>query len=149
MGTRPTPILAATFPAENDDPFHVNFETGIDAFDSFIASSLEDASCVLAEGGTFTLVGGTLSWSGDIKIIAARSNEVITIPSGSVAIADGHVAWLNGITRPIITASLSSISTGATGPGWDTTKMPLFRRIGTNVYMLRSGYGLDRVVVEL
>lgn len=149
MGTRATPILAMPFPAENDNPFHTNFNTAIDQTDSFVAAALEDASCVMAEGGTFALVGSTLSWSSDIKIIAARSNEVITIAAGSITLADGHVAWLNGISRPIETATLGSISTGATGPGWDVSKMPLFRRIGSNVYMLRSGFGLDRVIVEL
>lgn len=149
MGTRATPILALPFPAENDNPFHTNFNTAIDATDAYLAAALEDASCMLAEGGTFALVGSTLSWSSDIKIFAGRSNAVITIAAGSITLADGHVAWLNGLSRPIVTATLGSISSGASGPGWDVTKMPLFRRVGTNVYMLRSGYGLDRVIVEL
>lgn len=104
---------------------------------------------MLAEGGTFALVGSTLSWSADIKIFSGRSNAVITIAAGSITLADGHVAWLNGVSRPIATETLGSIGTGATGPGWDISKMPLFRRIGSNVYMLRSGYGLDRVIVEI
>lgn len=149
MGTRLTPILELPFPAENDDPFHTNFNTAIDATDGYLAAALEDASCMLAEGGTFALVGSTLSWSADIKIFSGRSNAVITIAAGSITLADGHVAWLNGVSRPIATATLGSISTGATGPGWDISKMPLFRRIGSNVYMLRSGYGLDRVIVEI
>lgn len=141
--------LLIQYPNEYENPFFATHAAGMEAMDLWLRTALEDANIAMCGGGQMTLVTDTFAWSEPLYLVAARSNAVITVAAGSITLADGHVAWLNGLTRPIVTAVLASISSGATGPGWDKTKLPLFRRIGTNVYPLHNIIGLERVVTEL
>jgi hypothetical protein len=139
--------LAITYPTEFENPFTTTFAIGIEEVDLWLRCALEDALTMLVGGGNMALVTNTFSWDAALYLIAGRSGQVVTIPAGSITLADGYVAWLTGLTRPLVSATLSSISTGAAGPGWDKTKWPLFYRIGTNVYLFCNVIGLERVTV--
>lgn len=145
-----TTVLQIYYPTEYDNPFHVVHATGMEEIDLWLRTALEDASLVVVGGGTMTLVADLFAWSAPIEIMCGRTGALITVPAASKTISDGHIGWLNGVSRPIVTASLSSITTGAApGPGWDKTKIPLFYRSGTNVYLFNNTIGLERVTVPV
>lgn len=141
--------LTIQYPAEFDDPFAAVHAAGMEEIDLWLRTAIEDATVALCGGGEMTLATNTFAWTETLYLIASRSNAIVSIAPGSITLLDGHVAWLNGLTRPMVTASLGSISTGAAGPGWDKTKLPLFRRVGSNVFPLHNVIGLERVVTEL
>lgn len=141
--------LGLHYPTENEDPFHVTHALGMTEIDLFLRCALEDASSVLVGGGELLLAANVFSWSAPFYLIATRSNAVATIPAASVSLPDGHVAWVNNVTRPLATDVYVSVGSGATGPAWDRTKIPLFRRSGNNVWCVRQALGLGVVTVEL
>lgn len=145
-----TTVLQIDYPAEFDNPFHVVHATGMEEIDLWLRTVWEDASLVVVGGGNMTLVADLFSWDAPIEIMCGRSGALITVPADSFTITDGQIAWLNGVSRPIVTDTLSSITAGgAPGPGWDKTKIPLFYRSGSNVYLFRNVIGLERVTVPV
>jgi hypothetical protein len=141
--------LGLHYPTENEDPFHVTHATGMTEIDLFLRCALEDASSVLVGGGDLELAANIFSWSAAFYLIAGRSNAVATIPASSITLLDGHVAWLSNVTRPLTTDVYVAVVSGAAGPAWDCTKIPLFRRTGSNVWCVRQALGLGVVTVEL
>lgn len=144
-----TSVLNITYPSEFEDPFHVSHATGMEELDEWLRIIWEEATLMVVGGGKFTLVGDTFSWDETIEIINPRTNKRITVAAGSITIADGRVAALTGVTRPMVNQALSAWEINTTGPLYDKTKLTVFRRSGSNVYICRPGVGLERVTVEV
>lgn len=142
-----TSVLGIIYPSENEDPFHVTHATGMEQIDEWIRIMWEEASLLIVGGGTMTLVGSVFSWDATILITNVRTNKTITLVAGNVTIPDGEVASLTGVTRPLIDQSLSSWVVSAAGPIYDTALLPIFRRVGSNVYFCRNEIGLERVTL--
>jgi len=143
-----TSVLNLTSPSEFDDPFHAIHQTGMEEIDVWLRIMWEEASLLIVGGGTMTLVGNLFSWGDTIRVINVRTNRVITVLAGNVTILDGEVASLTGVTRPLANQTLSSWSASSSGPAYDETQLPIFRRVGNNVYFCRNEIGLERVVLE-
>lgn len=143
-----TTVLGIDYPSENENPFHVTHATGMEEIDEWIRIAWEDALVLVRGGGTITLTGDTLEWTASILVESPFSGNVITIPASSTTILDGEIVSVNAVTRPIATETKSGLSKSTTGPGWDKTKLPLFKRVGSNVYVIRQSLGLEDVVVS-
>jgi len=144
-----TSVLLIPEPDEFDDPFTAGHLAGMENVDLWLRTIWEEATLSVAGGGTLSLAGNTFSWSEAIEIFSPRTNKKITVAAASITIADGEVASLTGVTRPMANQTLSSWEINSTGPLWDTTKLTVFRRSGSNVYICRPGNGLERVIVEV
>lgn len=136
------------YPDENENPFHVTHAAGMAELDTLLAILHEEATLVVVGGGEITLGGGSVAWSAPIYIVSGRTRNTITVPAGSTPIADGQIASLTGITRPLANETKSTFSTTLTGPQWDTALLPLFYRRGNNVYLIRQRIGLELLTLD-
>lgn len=141
--------LSIRYPSEYADPFWTDYVNQMTDLDENILAALEDSSLVMEGGGTLDLTGDTFSWSADLKLICTRTGAILTIPAGSTTITDGQVSSLSGLTRPLTTGSVSSFVASTSGPAYDSTKIPVFHRSGSNVYLVHAQAGLGLVTVEV
>lgn len=147
-----TPILNTAYPDEYEDPFFASFEsmlhTASNSLEEWLTIVWEDASIVVVGGGTIALAGNTVSWSAPLYLVSGRTNQTLTVNAGSTTILDGEIASLTGLTRPLVSAVVSAWEHTVTGPEWSRSKLPVFRRIGTEVYLVRNQLGAaERVTI--
>lgn len=140
-----TPILNTTYPSEYEDPYFDTFEdmlhTASNSLEEWLTIVWEDASIAVVGGGAIALIGNTVSWSAPLYLVSGRTNQTLTVNAGSTTILDGEIASLTGLTRPLASAVVSAWEHSATGPEWSRSKLPVFRRIGGEVYLVRNQLG--------
>lgn len=147
--TETTTNLAIRYPSEYADPFWTDYVNQMADLDDKLVAALEDASLVMEGGGDLDLTGDTFSWSEDFKLVCSRTGAILTIPAGNTTITDGQISSLSGLSRPLATGSVSSFVASTSGPAYDTTKVPVFHRSGSNVYLIHAQAGLGLVTVEV
>jgi hypothetical protein len=149
--TETTGTLSITYPSEFQDPFFDDFEdmlTAANGIEDWLLIMWEDASLSVLGGGVFTLVGNTLAWSAPLYLVSGRTNQTLTVLASNTTILDGEIASLTGLTRPLVSAVVNTWEHGAVGPGWSRSKLPVFKRIGTEVYLVRNQLGTgERVTI--
>jgi hypothetical protein len=140
-----TPILNTTYPAEFQNPYFATFEdmlhTSANSLEEWLTIVWEDASISVLGGGVITLAGNTVSWSGALYLVSGRTNQTLTVNAGSTTILDGEIASLTGLTRPLVSAVVNTWEHSAAGPSWSRSKLPVFKRIGAEIYLVRNQLG--------
>ena len=142
--TETTATLGINYPSEFQDPYFNDFEDMLlatNGVEQWLLVMWEDASISVLGGGVFTLIGNTLSWSDTMYLVSGRTNQTLTVLASSTTILDGEIASLTGLTRPIVSAVVNTWERSALGPSWSRSKLPAFKRIGTEVYVVRNQLG--------
>lgn len=131
-----TNLLSVIFPAEDQNNFFEVFKAGMNQFDNFVYSSLENPNIILNGGGVISLDTGTdtLSWTEDIELLNMMTGGKVTIEAGSLAgFTAGKIAYVE-VARPINGSIISTLAVADT-VGIDTSKIPVALRRGNAVFM--------------
>lgn len=142
--TETTSTLSITYPSEFQDPYFDDFEdmlTAANGIEDWLLVMWEDASISVLGGGVVTLAGNIVSWSDTLYLVSGRTNQTLTVAAGSTTILDGEIASLTGLTRPLVSAVVNTWEHSAGGPSWSRSKLPVFKRIGSEIYLVRNQLG--------
>lgn len=143
-----TPDLNIPFPDEYQDPFFVDYTDQMNDLESWLKISWEEGQLLVYGGGTISFSSPNVTWSSDIIIESPMTGNKVTITADTQQIDDNEILWATGLTRPLANATITTFGRGATGPGWDSTKFPLFKRVGSNIYLIRHSIGLERLTLR-
>ncbi len=144
-----TPILNIDYPDEDSKPYWSQYVAFAESLENWFLALLEESTFALVGGGDFVLSGNLFSWSEDMQLVSTRTGERITILAGNVVLGDGNVGSVTNVSqRPIQTQMGGPIEASPSGAGWNKTKIPLFYRLGQNVYLVSQRLGIDNLTVE-
>jgi len=130
------------FPAEDQDPWYETFASMVSAMDASAYAAREDRQLLLGGGGiiSFDASSGLLTWSADFEIFSTISGFLLSIPAGSVTLADGQMAY-TVVTRSPTQDLTLGFTVADTAPSTDGALVFVFRR-GSAVYW-RNGAKID------
>lgn len=144
---RQTPKLQWPYPEKHQNPWDEAFSSMLTAMDASGYAAREDRSLIVFGGGTVGFGGGVLSWSGDIKIVSPISGKILTITTGSIALADGEIAYVVLTRAP--TASLTlTMQKASSLPNTDDA-FALAIRSGASAYWRASSLSAVQPSVEV
>ena len=122
------------YPNKDTDPWFDIFESMVTAMDSSGYASREDRNIIFGGGGDVHWDAGTsiLTWAADIVAYSMISGFKLSIPAGSISVADGDVIYIN-VTRYPVTSATIAATTATNVPNTDSA-MALAVRVGTTIY---------------
>jgi len=114
------------------------FVSLLEAIDQSAYAGREDRNLVLMGGGTFSWNAGTntLTWGSAIQILSAVAGSLCVLPSGSITLLDGQVAYILLVRNPVGNPTVS-IEVGNSAPSNDSATVVCVRR-GSQIYF-RNG----------
>jgi len=122
------------YPNKDTDPWFDIFESMVTAMDSSGYSAREDRSIIWSGGGDVTWDAGsnTLTWPLPFVAFSMIAGFKLTIPAGSVTIADGEVLYVTLTRSPTTNVSIGVVP--ATSVPNTNEAMAVAVRTGTTVY---------------
>jgi hypothetical protein len=126
------------YPTKDSDPWFDGFESMTTAMDSSGYAAREDRNILISGGGnvSFTASSGLVAWAEGIVFLSTIAGFKLTLPAGSVTLADGACLYVNIVRSPTGNFSLAASVAGQV-PNTDSA-MLLAVRNGSAVYF-RNG----------
>ena len=136
-----TPRMNWDFPGENDTPWFERLEAFFFQQDGAAFAAREDRHIIFQEGGIIGFDGatGTVSWSGDLDILAAITGFQWRLLPSSFSLDDGQLAYITLSRAPTLNVTVT-VATASQVPNTDNALIFCVRR-GNRVYF-RNGVSM-------
>lgn len=126
------------YPDIDEDPWYETFQGLIAQQDASGYAAREDRHLIISTAASvsFTASTGVLGWTAGIDLVNAISGHILTIPTGSITLNDGQLAYLVLVRSPLSNANVT-LTVASSVPNTNDALAFCVRR-GASVYLIRG-----------